>query len=202
MSQDTTPPPFNPFTLPGMNDGVDFMKKLWGGASSSVPGLMVPTLSVEELDKKITDLRTVEGWLGTNLSLLRTTIQSLEVQRNTIVMLNSLGNLHASEPQAAPDSTAKEAAQPSPAVAHAAAWWNLLQEQFAKTASSAFHSAAASHEPSAQDTGSPQAGAQKAGAQEAGTQGAGSQRTAPTRQTSAKTAKTSTTKTPRKKRSS
>jgi hypothetical protein len=121
-----------------MNDGVDFMKKLWGSASSAVPGLGVPGLSVDDLEKKITDLRAVEGWLGTHLSLLRTTIQSLEVQRNTMIMLHSLGSLPTSPTAAGAGTSTPEATQTSAAMAQTTAWWNLLQEQFAKTAQGVF----------------------------------------------------------------
>jgi hypothetical protein len=78
--------------IPGagmMNDTLDFVKSLWG--SMSVPGLTAPTLSVEELDKKISDLKAVETWLNLNLSMLRGTIQALEVQRGTIATLKSVG---------------------------------------------------------------------------------------------------------------
>jgi hypothetical protein len=72
-----------------MNDTLDFVKSLWG--SMSVPGLTAPTLSVEELDKKINDLKAVESWLNLNMSMLRGSIQALEVQRGTIATLKSVG---------------------------------------------------------------------------------------------------------------
>jgi hypothetical protein len=72
-----------------MNDTLDFVKSLWG--SMSVPGLTAPTLSVEELDKKINDLKAVETWLNLNMSMLRGSIQALEVQRGTIATLKSVG---------------------------------------------------------------------------------------------------------------
>lgn len=78
--------------IPGvgvMNDTLDFVKNLWG--SMSVPGLTAPTLSVEELDKKINDLKAVESWLNLNMSMLRGSIQALEVQRGTIATLKSVG---------------------------------------------------------------------------------------------------------------
>jgi len=78
--------------IPGagvMNDTLDFVKNLWG--SMSVPGLTAPTLSVEELDKKINDLKAVESWLNLNMSMLRGSIQALEVQRDTIATLKSVG---------------------------------------------------------------------------------------------------------------
>lgn len=78
--------------IPGaavMNDTLDFVKNLWG--SMGVPGLTTPTLSVDELDKKINDLKAVEAWLNLNMSMLRGSIQALEVQRNTIATLKSVG---------------------------------------------------------------------------------------------------------------
>jgi hypothetical protein len=78
--------------IPGaavMSDTLDFVKNLWG--SMSVPGLSAPTLSVDELDKKINDLKAVESWLNLNMGMLRGSIQALEVQRNTIATLKSVG---------------------------------------------------------------------------------------------------------------
>ncbi len=77
--------------IPGaavMTDTLDFVKNLWG--SMGVPGLASPTLSVDELDKKINDLKAVESWLNLNMAMLRSSIQGLEVQRNTIATLKSM----------------------------------------------------------------------------------------------------------------
>jgi len=82
--------------LPGMNamnDTLAFVKKLWGGMQ--VPGMITPSLSVDDLDKKISDLKTVESWLNVNMNMLRATIQALEVQRATIATLNALGETFA-----------------------------------------------------------------------------------------------------------
>lgn len=83
--------------IPGaavMTDTLDFVKNLWGSMSvpgMSVPGMTAPSLSVEELDKKINDLKAVEAWLNLNISMLRGSIQALEVQRGTIATLKSMG---------------------------------------------------------------------------------------------------------------
>jgi hypothetical protein len=69
----------------------DFMKNLWGSLPGSMPGLVVPTIDVGELDKRIKDLKAVESWLEVNANMLRGTIQALEVQRNTVATLHSLG---------------------------------------------------------------------------------------------------------------
>ncbi|MET3133527.1 hypothetical protein AAKU55_003817 [Oxalobacteraceae bacterium GrIS 1.11] len=84
-------------TIPGaavMTDTLDFVKNLWGSMSvpgMGIPGITAPTLSVEDLDKKINDLKAVEAWLNLNMSMLRGSIQALEVQRGTIVTLKSMG---------------------------------------------------------------------------------------------------------------
>ncbi len=83
--------------IPGaavVTDTLDFVKNLWGSMSvpgMGVPGITAPTLSVEELDKKINDLKAVEAWLNLNTSMLRGSIQALEVQRGTIATLKSMG---------------------------------------------------------------------------------------------------------------
>jgi len=92
-----------------MSDGIDFVRRMWGvtglpglptatgitqfaqGLPQSLPSMITPTLDVGELDKRITDLRAVEQWLALNANMLRATIQSLEVQRNTIATLKSFG---------------------------------------------------------------------------------------------------------------
>ncbi len=89
--------------LPGaMNDTLDFVKNLWGSMAvpgMGLPAMAAPAMSVEDLDKKIADLKAVEGWLNMNLSMLRGTIQTLEVQRGTIVTLKSMGEALASAVQ-------------------------------------------------------------------------------------------------------
>ena len=120
-----------------VTDTLEFVKNLWGGMG--VPGMAAPTLSVDDLDKKITDLKAVEAWLALNSSMVRGTIQALEVQRGTLAALKSMG-----------DAFAKAAAQPAPGkegqageagaaaqFADPAAWWNMLQDQFKQAVTSA-----------------------------------------------------------------
>ena len=94
----------NPFVLPGLGqDGnlsgnpllasMEMMRKAWsglagpGGLAQTLP--MTPPMSVDELDRRIAELRTVENWLRVNLSMLSSTIQGMEVQRSTIATLRS-----------------------------------------------------------------------------------------------------------------
>jgi hypothetical protein len=110
----------NPFqqtgsdSMSGLNDPLGFVKKLWG--DMQLPGMVTPTLSVDELDKQIRDLKTVETWLTVNMNMLRGTIQALEVQRATISALKAMGESfsHAT----AEHSSGKPAAEAKKANSH------------------------------------------------------------------------------------
>ena len=65
-----------------------FMQKMWNPMSFPIPGMMVPTASVEELDKKITELRSVENWLKMNEGFVQMTIKTLEMQKAALQALN------------------------------------------------------------------------------------------------------------------
>lgn len=113
--------------LPGaavMTDTLDFVKNLWGSMNvpgmtgmtipgMNIPGITAPTLSVEELEKKINELKAVESWLTLNMGMLRTTIQALEVQRGTIITLKSMGAALATAVKQPPAAAGK--AQPEAA---------------------------------------------------------------------------------------
>jgi hypothetical protein len=71
-------------------DPMEFLKSLWGNSGMPLPGLVTPTLDTNELEKRITDLKAVEGWLKNNLSMLQMTIQGLEMQRATLSALQAI----------------------------------------------------------------------------------------------------------------
>lgn len=89
--------------MPGMTDTLEFVKNLWGGmhipgampGMAGVPG-MAPLpgagMSVEDLDKKIADLKAVEAWLVLNQNMLHASIQALEIQRGTLATLKAMGD--------------------------------------------------------------------------------------------------------------
>jgi hypothetical protein len=89
------PPPAG--AIPGVTDTLDFVKNLWG--SMNIPGTGMPGmanmggagLSTEDLDKRIADMKAVEAWLNLNLTMLRGTIQGMEVQRSTLATLKTMG---------------------------------------------------------------------------------------------------------------
>lgn len=70
-------------------DTMEFMRKMWG--SMGAPAMGIPSLSVEEINKKIADLKTVASWLELNMNMLRATIQTLEVQSATLSTLQAMG---------------------------------------------------------------------------------------------------------------
>ncbi|HVK55349.1 MAG TPA: PhaM family polyhydroxyalkanoate granule multifunctional regulatory protein [Burkholderiales bacterium] len=47
--------------------------------------LLFPNLSVEEVDRKIAELKSVESWLMANLSILQLSIKTMEYQRTLLV---------------------------------------------------------------------------------------------------------------------
>lgn len=77
-------------STPPLDDGMDFLNRMWSSMGFGLPGMVTPTLDVDELEKRINDLRTVEGWLKMNLSMLQMTIQGLEVQRATLAAVRAM----------------------------------------------------------------------------------------------------------------
>ena len=124
----------------------------FGPPLSMMTDMMTPLTNIEELDKRITDLRAVEQWLKLNLGMLQSAIQALEVQRATLTTLRAFGAFaqaqmspSSSEPDPPKAGAARErAAGPGTANAgeapegaasaapgfDAASWWNLVQAQF------------------------------------------------------------------------
>lgn len=96
------------------SDPMEFLKSLWGTTGMPLPGLVTPTLDTNELEKRIADLKAVEGWLKTNLGMLQMTIQGLEVQRATLSALQAISQ-SGNNPDANP-------------FANPALWpWNFMQ---------------------------------------------------------------------------
>ncbi|AKU13954.1 hypothetical protein AzCIB_4061 [Azoarcus sp. CIB] len=71
-------------------DPLEFVRGMWSSMGFSLPGMITPTLDVDELDKRITDLKAVENWLKMNLSMLQMTTQGLEVQRAAIAAVQAM----------------------------------------------------------------------------------------------------------------
>ena len=81
--------PLSAFNVPGnMFNPLESFNQAWRTIQGASP--LPPTMSVAELEKRIAELRTVEQWLNLNLGMLRTSIQTLEVQKGTLQALSSL----------------------------------------------------------------------------------------------------------------
>jgi hypothetical protein len=161
--------------------GFDFLQGLASsavkGAAQGIPQLpnpanwVAPTLSVEELDKRIEELKTVQFWLDQNAKALQATITALEVQKMTLATLKGMNfnmgdvanafKLKATETVAGAMNTAlgKPAAKKAPAKKSAASasadgaakpaagmidpmqWWGSLTQQFGQIATEAMKDA-------------------------------------------------------------
>jgi hypothetical protein len=163
--------------------GFDFLQNLGQaanpGAKGSPQGMpnmaswVAPTLNIEELDKRIQELKTVQFWLEQNTNALKATIQALEVQKMTLSTLQGM-NVNMAEmakaftakmpdlqpdpqpdpqpdlqpdPQPDPQPKAK-AAEPQQDAAKGPAvdpmqWWGSLTQQFQNIAAAAVKDVAA-----------------------------------------------------------
>ena len=114
--------------------GFDFLQNLTKGASQAIPQMpnlaswIAPTLDVEELDKRISELKAVHFWLDQNSKALGATVQALEVQKMTLAALKgmnvNMGDLANSfKPKAAEpvDSGARHEREKAAAAARSAA---------------------------------------------------------------------------------
>ncbi len=76
--------------------GFDFLQNLAKGSSqnlSQMPNLsswVAPTLNLEDLEKRIGELKAVHFWLDQNSKALGATIQALEVQKMTLATLKGM----------------------------------------------------------------------------------------------------------------
>ena len=161
--------------------GFDFLQNLSKTASQAqptagagMPGMaswVAPTLSIEDIDKRIQELKSVLFWLEQNTTALKATIQAMEVQKMTLTTLQSMNvnmadlakaftaKAPAAEPQAAsPQPFAPKAApapepvQSEPPSSEASSvkpavdpmqWWGALTQQFQNIAAAAVKDVAA-----------------------------------------------------------
>ena len=156
--------------------GFDFLQNLGQaanpGAKGSPQGMpnmaswVAPTLNVEELDKRIQELKTVQFWLEQNTNALKATIQALEVQKMTLSTLQGMNvnmqdlakaftakmpDLNKASETAAPaaqtatpnsESASSRAQDNGPAV-DPMQWWGSLTQQFQNIAAAAVKDVAA-----------------------------------------------------------
>jgi hypothetical protein len=113
--------------------GFDFLQNLsknaaqaQPAAAAGMPGMaswVAPTLSIEDIDKRIQELKSVLFWLEQNTTALKATIQAMEVQKMTLTTLQSmnvnmadLAKAFTAKPPSAPsDSSASSSSSSSAA---------------------------------------------------------------------------------------
>jgi hypothetical protein len=111
--------------MPDFHQSVEMMKNMWSSAAKGgsdatagfgLPGMStlnpfgIPMVDIEELDKRIKDLKSVEAWLSLNLNVLQTTIQGLEVQKATLSTLQGI----AETMKTATEPAENQASSPNP----------------------------------------------------------------------------------------
>jgi hypothetical protein len=115
---------------PQYADPFEFLKRMWGPMGQSLPGMVTPTLDVNEVEKRISELKSVETWLSMNLNMLKMTIQGLEMQKATLTAMHSMGAAAQQAGVAAQQAAAGSADAPGPRAA--TPWpWNLMMPQAA-----------------------------------------------------------------------
>lgn len=141
--------------------GFDFLQNLSQGTAQTLPQMpslsswVAPTLDVDELEKRIQELRAVHFWLDQNSKALGATIQALEVQKMTLATLKGMNCSMADLAQAmkltpqagtaAASDAGSQSTQPGQASETSAAggvvdpvqWWGSLTQQFQHIASTA-----------------------------------------------------------------
>ena len=152
--------------------GFDFLNTLMQGtAGQAAPAMgqwVAPTLNPDELEKRISELKTLQFWLEQNARMIGMTVQALEVQRMTLSTLQTMNLPMADLRNAltlptAPAAPAAAAAppvtppapppQPEPTAAASDApakpavdpmqWWGALTQQFTELATKAMQDSSA-----------------------------------------------------------
>ncbi|HEY2335989.1 MAG TPA: PhaM family polyhydroxyalkanoate granule multifunctional regulatory protein [Burkholderiales bacterium] len=68
-------------------DPFEMFRRLWGPLGVPLPGMAMPTLDPNEVEKRIADLRSVENWLAMNLNMVKLSIQGLEMQKAALLAM-------------------------------------------------------------------------------------------------------------------
>ena len=106
------PPPPSPFPF-SPKDAMEFMQRMWNPLGVPLPGFALPgttspaatptaggvpfpnpaamfvTLDPAELERKIAELRVIEGWLQMSLNLMQMSIKTIELQKASLEALRT-----------------------------------------------------------------------------------------------------------------
>ena len=80
-------------------DWFEFMQKMWNPMSFPLPGMITPTVNVEEIEKKISELQAVENWLTMSTGFVQMTIKTLQMQKSALESLRAAGEAAAKASQ-------------------------------------------------------------------------------------------------------
>src|SRR5436190_2663327 len=123
-------------------DPFEMFRRLWGPLGIPLPGMTMPTLDPAEIEKRIAELKAVEGWLSMNLNMLRMAIQGLEMQKAALEAMRATAQVGLDA------ASAGAAQQPNPML-----WpWAAVQQALGGAAPGE------ESQPPAGDTGKPDKG--------------------------------------------
>jgi len=117
----------SPFQNTPFQDPFELLRKMW--APMGLP--LAPLLDPNDIEKRISDLKSVETWLSMNMNVLRMTIQGLEMQKATLAAFQAMQPGADASPKPGAAAQPKAGAQPGaggPAQSVADAWWSMLQQ--------------------------------------------------------------------------
>ena len=78
---------------PAPQDPFEMFRRLWGPLGVPVPGMAMPTMDPQEIEKRVQELKAVEMWLSMNLNMLRAAIQGLEMQKAGLSAMQQAMNM-------------------------------------------------------------------------------------------------------------
>lgn len=129
--------------------GFDFLQNLAASAAKGqaqampqMPDLghwVAPTMNLQDIDKRIGELKAVQFWLDQNAVALKATIQALEVQKMSLSALKSMNFNWAGAPAGAEPGKARTGKNAAAGAAQVdpMQWWGALTQQFQTIAAGA-----------------------------------------------------------------
>lgn len=93
-------------------NSMKMMGQAWQNFATVAPQASGMAIDPKELDKRIEELKAVEAWLKLNLSMLSSSIHSLEIQKANLQHFNSLMEMMSEPIKAAQATAASTAKQP------------------------------------------------------------------------------------------
>lgn len=76
-------------------DPLEFFRKMWNPMSFPLPGMFQPTMNIEDVEKKLAEMQSVETWLKMNLTFLQMTIKTLDMQRSALQTMHDAASKNA-----------------------------------------------------------------------------------------------------------